>query len=490
MPDSDDKPAPKPDPTQELLKQARLATPFCSSDGEPCASVSASTDSRAVHPLRSAAFRDWLTHEFYKQSAAAPSASAFRAVLRTLESQARYGEMPTAKFDHRIGFEGDPYAPSRIIIDLANNARELVDISSSGWQITDNFQHSFRQSQTMLPLPVPPESHAAAPPDQLRKLLNLAPGADWHRILAWLTSALRPTGPYPILVITGPARSGKSVLARALRALIDPSTVPVRRFPRRDRDLLQLAVHNWILAFDLVHRITPAISDTLCAISSGDTLEIPQPDLRDPVAFQVARPIILVAPHDETRAAWTPPHTLASRTITVDLAPLTARRPEAAIWRDFEALRPAAFATLCDAVSQAMHRIRDIDLAEMTRFPDSAVWVAAAAPALGLKESDIVEAFADPASAWAGSDPLREAVHALLDQTAGAWTGDATALMQELRNTMPNAAIPATPQGLSQALPRISGIEMTTKKIARGVRTLTIAKLRGASHLRKEKAPF
>ncbi|HEV2691161.1 MAG TPA: hypothetical protein VGV35_21540, partial [Bryobacteraceae bacterium] len=295
------------------------------------------------------------------------------------------------------------------------------------------------------------------------------------------------TGPYPILVITGPARSGKSVLARALRALIDPSTVPIRRFPRRDRDLLQLAVHNWILAFDLVHRITPNISDTLSAISSGDTLEIPQPDLRDPVAFQVARPIILIAPHDETRAAWTPPRTLASRTITVDLPPLAAPRPEAAIWRDFEELRPATVAALCDAVSQALHRIRDIDLAQVTRFPDSAVWAAAAAPALGLKESDIVEAFADPAATWAGSDPLGDAVNALLDRTAGTWSGNASTLLQELREKAPYAAIPATPEGLTQALPRVPGIQMTSKKIARGERTLTIVKLRGAPQLRKEK---
>jgi hypothetical protein len=118
--------------------------------------------------------------------------------------------MPAQKFDHRISFEGDPYAPSRIILDLANTGGELVDISSRGWEITNNFHHSFRQSQTTLPLPTPPESRGTPPPDQLRKLLNLDTGSGWRRILAWTISAIRPTGPYPILVITGPARSGKS----------------------------------------------------------------------------------------------------------------------------------------------------------------------------------------------------------------------------------------------------------------------------------------
>jgi energy-coupling factor transporter ATP-binding protein EcfA2 len=473
----------KTDQATALLYHARAATFFCSADGQPCASISAGIDSRSVWPIRSAEFRDWLTSNYYKELESAPSASSLRAVLRTLEARSRYGDMPVQKFDHRISFEGDPYAPSKIILDLANASGELVEISSHGWEITNNFRHSFRQSQTTLPLPTPPESSSAEPPEKLRKLLNLSDNAAWNRTLAWLTSALRPTGPYPILVLTGPSGSGKTVLARALRALVDPSTVPVRRLPRTDRDVLQLAVHNWILSFDQVHRITPSISEALCAISSGDTLEIPQSDLREPLAFQVARPIILIAPHDETRAAWTPPRTLASRTLTVDLPPFAAPRPEFAIWRDFEALRPAMVATLCDAVSQAMRGIRDVDLSQVSRFPNSAVWAAAAAPALGLKESEIVEAFGDRTATWSGSDPLREAVHTLLDQTGGEWFGDATTLLQDLRAQIPDAAFPSTPKGLTQALPRIPGIKMSTRKIGKGVRTLSIVRLGGASQL-------
>jgi len=453
----------KTDHATALLAQANDATLFLSKDGEPCASFPESVEHRTVVPLRSARFRDWLTARFYKQYQTAPSAAAFRAVLRTLEARARYEEFPIQRVTQRLGFEGDPYLPTKIILDLANSSGDVLEITSRGWTLNNNLRTAFRQSTTTLPLPVPspqPPVPSPQPLAALRDLLNLPTDDAWHRALAWLTASLRPTGPYPILVLNGPAGSGKSVLARALRALIDPSSAPIHRFPARDRELLQLAFHNWILVFDQVHRVPHKISETLCAISSGDALEINQRDLRDPLVFEVARPMILIVPHDETQRAWTPPRTLANRTITIQLQHIARPRLEGDIWSAFETIHPAALAALSDAVSTALYRIRDIDLGNIARFPDSATWTAAASPALGLDEAAAINAFADPNSVWAGSDPLREAVHALLEAT-GSWTGEAADLLNQLRARVPLAALPATPKGLTQALPGMSGVHIT-----------------------------
>jgi hypothetical protein len=437
---------------------------------------------RTVVPLRSAAFRDWLTSEFYKQNVTAPSPQAFRAALRTLEAQARYGEFSPQPVKQRLGFEGDPYFPSKIILDLANATGDILEITARGWQTRNNLKTAFRQSTSTLALPVPanqPPVTSHQPLHHLRTLLNLPTDA-WNRVLAWLTAALRPTGPYPILVLNGPAGSGKSVLARVLRALIDPSAAPAHRLPARDRDLCQLALHNWILIFDQVHRVPNKISETLCALSSGDAIEIRQPDLRDPLVFEVARPIILVAPHDETQRAWTPPRTLANRTVTIHLDRIARPRPEAAIWSTFKTLHPQTLATLSDAVATALARARDIDLGNVSRFPDSATWTAAAAPSLGLDEADVIRAFTDEKSMWSGGDPLREAVHAVLE-TTGSWTGEATDLLNQLRTTVPLAALPSTPKGLSQVLANVAGIHITRTKGTDGRRNLTLQRVNGAS---------
>jgi putative DNA primase/helicase len=463
-----------PDHAKALLQYASQATPFLSKNGEPCASIPGSVDHRTVVALRSAGFRDWLIAKFYKDYDTAPSAAAFRAAIRTLEARARYDNFPTQRVTRRLGFEGEPYLPSKITLDLANHAGEILEITSRGWTIANNLRTAFHQSTTTLALPHPQQPPATnnQPLTTLRTLLNLPNDAAWRRAAAWLTSALRPTGPYPILILEGPAGSGKSIFARALRALIDPSAAPVHRLPARDRDVLELALHNWILIFDQVNRVPYKISEALCAISSGDALEVTQRDFRDPLVFEVARPMILIAPHDETQRAWAPPRSLANRTLTIQLQPIAHPRPESAIWSDFEAFHPAALAELSKAVSTAIARIRDIDLHNVSRFPDAAAWAAAAAPALGLDEAAIVDVFANPVSIWAGSDPLREAIHAFL-QSSGTWSGEAAGLLNQLRAQVPLAALPSTPKALSQALPRVSGIDIVRNK---GAVTLTLTK--------------
>lgn len=479
-----------------LLYHARSATPFCSSDGQPCASIPANVDSCRILPLRSADFRDWLTANYYSEFESAPSSNALRTALRTLEARAQYGDAPAQKIDRRLSFEGDPFAPSKIFLDLANGAGEVLEITSQGWTITDNLHHTFRQSSSTLPLPVPeranPQSPTPKPMEKFAELFHLSPSAR-TRIFTWLAAALRPIGPYPILVLRGPVSSGKSLLARALRVLIDPSTAPLRRLPVRDREALQLAHQNWILVFDQVHRVPIKIAEALYAISSGDALEVAQPDARDAALIEIARPIILIAPLDEAQAPWNPPRSLANRSLTVDLPSFTAPRTEAAVWSTVEELRTPALAILADAVSSALLRIRDIDLGNVARFPDCAAWAAAAAPVLGLDPAAITETIADPSSVWMGSDPLRDTLHALL-RSKPAWSGDATALLTELRALAPLATLPSTPKGLSQALARIPGISVSKGKGAQGQRTLSIldvthkgedhgtSRIRGAQH--------
>ena len=65
------------DPARALLFHAGAATPFPSANGELCASVPSSIDSRRVLPLRSAEFRDWLTANYFSEFESAPSATLF-----------------------------------------------------------------------------------------------------------------------------------------------------------------------------------------------------------------------------------------------------------------------------------------------------------------------------------------------------------------------------------------------------------------------------
>lgn len=102
----------------------------------------------------------------------------------------------------------------------------------------------------------------------LRPFVNLTEG-DFRLMIAWVTAALRPVGPYPILVLNSQQGTSKTTLARILRLLIDPQSCPLLSEPASTRDLVATAVNGWLLAYDNLSAITTWLSDGLCRLVYG-----------------------------------------------------------------------------------------------------------------------------------------------------------------------------------------------------------------------------
>ena len=163
-------------------------------------------------------------------------------------------------------------------------------------------------------------SPAPAALDALRPFLNVSSRADWLRCLAWLLSALRPYAACPPLILQGPPSSGKTWAARVLRALIDPSTALLTPIPSSVRDLLTLARHNWILAFDHISALSPPLTDALCRLSSGVGISIRETGIRPlPILYWKAckRPMLLTVTE-----RFSCPADLAERALNVTFPPL------------------------------------------------------------------------------------------------------------------------------------------------------------------------
>jgi hypothetical protein len=115
-------------------------------------------------------------------------------------------------------------------------------------------------------LPIPTRGGSL---DELRPFVNVADEADWKLIVSWVVQALRPRGPYPVLVLHGEQGSAKSTTARVLRALVDPRTPAVRSMPRSDHDLMIAAQNAWLLALDNISHLPQWLSDALCRLATG-----------------------------------------------------------------------------------------------------------------------------------------------------------------------------------------------------------------------------
>lgn len=261
-----------------------------------------------------------------------------------------------------------------IVLDLGDARWRGVRISRDGWRVEAHGKTTFRRASTSLPLPEPTCG------GDLRRLRQYVRCDDetWPLLAAWLVAALRPRGPYPILLLTGEQGASKTTTARMLRALVDPSILTVRSEPRDARDLMIAAKHSYVVALDNLSRVSSDVADALCCLSTGGgfAARALYSD-SDEAAVAVSRPVILTAIEDiATRGD------LLDRALIVRLRaiPESERRAEDELWADFEAARPALVGALCDAASLALRRLEAVrsERHELTRMADFHLWSLAA----------------------------------------------------------------------------------------------------------------
>ena len=338
--------------TNKLFELARAVTCFLDDHGIAFAGIPSGPVAQRCVPLRSPELRRYLYGEFDKKHSGVPGSSAYRDLLYTLEARAHDSELPRRALDTRIAADGPRFVPETIYLHLANDAGDAVEITDRGWNLRAAKSTYFRGSERSLPLPEPA---AGGPPldTQLQTLTGL-PAAVREPCLDWIAAAMRPTGPYPVLVLKGPTGSGKSTLARLLRFTLDPCIDPLPNLPNTPRQVHALAEQQHILVFDHITHISRKLSEALCC---------------------TARPIILTMP-DRTKLD----PELANRAIVVALPEIESsqRRTEAEISATFHELHPQILGALCTLASQALAHMGETKLVEAPRHADAAAWVASA----------------------------------------------------------------------------------------------------------------
>jgi hypothetical protein len=442
--------------TDILLNIATAARLFHASDATGFADLIIDGH-RETWPLRSKRFQGWLRQQYYERTWDAPSPAALNAALNALEAQAQF-DGPQRKVSVRLA-EHD----GLIYLDLADEFWRCVEIGANGWRIAEDPPVRFRRSAGMQPLPLPLRggSIAALPP-----FLNLASDNDFVLVVAWLLGALRAGGPYPVLAIAGEQGSAKTVLSKLLRGLIDPSVAVIA------------ASNGHVLAFDNLSGLPPWLSDTLCRLTSGGAFSTRRLFTdQDEILFAAARPVILNGIED----VITRPD-LADRAILLTLASIAERqrRPEHALWREFELARPHILGALLDAAAHGLHMLPRVRCKSLPRMADFALWATACESA--FRPAGTVEAAYSNNRRAAieniiDADPVAALVREIMaDRTQ--WTGSALDLLQVGTS---RAGWPKSPRALAgrlrraQAFLRTLGIEIAFGREGRfGTRTIRI----------------
>ena len=381
---------------QQIVEHTALISLFAQSDGRALASVTNQDGRRRVIAVRSEHFRDWLTTAYFRNHDGLPSAESIAEAMRQIERQAlvnRVVRRPEAPRRVTAGTSED--GADTITVQLGNGLADYIVISKDGWRVVENLDDDVsKRGAAMLALPRPEEPRdVTATFRALQRLLRLSTEENWRACRTWLIAALRPSGPYPILLIKGAKGSGKSTAAALLRGLIDPSGTPLCRLSTIDRSVRQLTSFNWVVA---LADLTPSfshLSETLLHIAND-------------------RPLILTA---DSASGWTPSPEIAKRALVVELEPLGEEAcSESELWARFRTVRPQMLAILCSTASAGLRA--------GARDPDS--WMAASETVVGRAGSRF--------------DQLSDAIWNLM-QTRDEWNGRTTELLRVLETTHPGS---------------------------------------------------
>jgi hypothetical protein len=430
-----------------------------------------------VHELNSSAFAYWLIRRIRDERKTVPSLEGLQRLIRTLEADAfaldsseavwvrvaagnaLSGAREQGVHDHCNRVPPQHAAGGVYYVDLGDSSREAVEIRAEGCRLVSRPPVAFSRPPGLGPLPRPSWDGSI---ELLKKYVNVA-DVDFPLLVAWATAALRPVGPYPILILSGEQGSAKSTLARVLRWLIDPSTAALRALPGSQRDFMIEATNTWLLAYDNVSTISTALSDGLCRIATGGGFST-RALFSDHgnTLFDVKRPTIFTGIDDFVHRS-----DLIDRCIILHLPPIPDgnRRLEQTLWEEFQADYPRILGALLMAVSGGLRVWPTVKITALPRMADFAHWGEAVSRGLDWEAGSFLARYKanrrDACSSALADCPVAQAVRELLEYFGRPMEETASELLALLagfasHQIKRSALWPKNARALSVALRRIA----------------------------------
>ena len=355
-----------PNPVLDAFRRS-LPVLFVGNDGAPYAAVKTERGgviTRATYAIDSADFSDFLQKLGRDLTGNVPGDQVVRNWTGAIRFDAR-----------ESGVVRDVYLrvaslPGRKLLDLGRPDRRVIEITPEGWQEVDcPTDVYFVRTPQVGAIDVTPVRGGNV--NDLFRVVNIGP-AGRPLVIAWLVSNFLGSGGFPILLLTGPQGSGKTIAARLIRMILDPSPYQVRLAPRGRGDVAAAVRSSWTLALDNLSSIPGHLSDELSAIATGTTFTSRRLHTNYDEAGVVARkPILLNGIPDGlvTRSD------LASRVYHVELEPVARRRTEEELAREVRAVLPSVLGGILDMAVRGL-ATKPVDPPPV-RLADAAAWAEA-----------------------------------------------------------------------------------------------------------------
>ena len=223
------------------------------------------TDGQMLN-IETKVFIDWLSMVYYNDTRGGEREYGQSASEQNIK-QARFALAGIAKHEginqavhlRAAMLNGNSY------IHLGDGTSKAVEITPTGWRVTNDVPVKFWQSSAMQSLPTPSEDGNV---ELLWKYVNVN-DKDRLLVLAWILESFRPETPFLVLAISGQQGSAKSSSQDKIRQLVDNNSVNLRVTPKSTEDIFVGAGMSWVVSFENLSHLTPAMQDALCTLATG-----------------------------------------------------------------------------------------------------------------------------------------------------------------------------------------------------------------------------
>lgn len=300
--------------------------------------------------------------------------------------------------------------------------------------------------------------------NRLRAYVNFDP-VQFQLFIAWLSYTLAhpkiSSTKYQHLVLMGDQGTGKSLIARLIIALIDPSRVGLQAFPKQEKDLVAIIKDAHLRCFDNMRSIRDDMADLLCIAStggaSGSRALYTDSDLH---VDSIHGPLVLNSIHRVIEQSDLAQRCLCLQTQAM---PESSRKSEGAMMREFEADLPFIFRGLLDVIAEVQNHLSDAEIVNPERMLDFVRWLAAMEKAKGIQSGIFQIEYSQSLRQGQLDSLLDNLLAATLLQfaetalTNGHWRGTPSGLLDELESrlfpsTIRSADWPKNPIALSKRL--------------------------------------
>lgn len=420
---------------------------FNDGDGNAYATLPHLGKSIAVR-LGSSAFGMWLRHLAHTVLEKPVSSGPLKEAVATLEAFALFDGSTIPVY---VRIAGDD---QRVVIDTGQKNGSVVNIDRDGWKVGVEVAYRFVRGAGFGTLPLPQNGGALA---ALQAFLGLDE-QNYRLLIAFLVNALKPAGPYFVLLVEGEQGSGKSFFCEVVKRIVDPNQAMRLRLPDKPQDLMIQAKEYRLLSFDNASGMSAEMSDALCSLATGGGLAVRKLYSDGELyVMSYSRPFVI-----NGIGGYANRPDLMERAIPIRLAPMPegGRKTEAELMAEFDQMLPGVLGALYEAAAHALRTFDETEPPRHLRMADAARWIKAAEGGMGEQPGAVIDAIAVAQNEFVvdrvNDDPLVVALRRIVGPLPFEdYIGELFVKIIEQHDARHHRGLPKSPSALSAQLKRL-----------------------------------